>query len=126
MKEGKGQATLLVILTLSLVMLPLQTIQAATTYGNIHGTIVDEDGNPIEDVKVSAYLNTGSLEDSVYTNVNGYFRMNLGGTYTLVFEKTGYVTYEKTVQVTQAPSENPENDIVKLGEITLEKTLSRG
>jgi uncharacterized membrane protein len=103
--------------------MPIQITQAASL-GNIHGTIVDEDGNPIEDVKVSAYLGTGSLEDTEYTNENGYFRMNLGGTYTLVFEKEGYVTFEKNVDVTQAPTEDPTDDIVKLGELEMEKTIS--
>ena len=49
--------------------------------------------------------------------------MNLGRTYTFVFEKTGYVTLEKNVQVTQAPTNNPANDIVKMWEIILERTL---
>lgn len=123
MKERSRQVTLLVIILLGIAVMPIQITQAASL-GNIHGTVVDEDGNPIEDVKVSAYLGTGSLEDTDYTNDDGYFRMNLGGTYTLVFEKEGYVTFEKTVQVTQAPSETPANDIVKLGELGMEKTLS--
>lgn len=103
--------------------MPIQIIQAASL-GNIHGTVVDEDGKPIEDVKVSAYLGTASLEETKYTNEDGYFRMNLGGTYTLVFEKEGYVTFEKTVEVTQAPSDEPSNDIVKLGDLEMEKTIS--
>ena len=44
--------------------------------------------------------------------------------YSQVFEKEGYVTLEKTVQVTQAPTDNPANDVVTLGDITLESTLS--
>lgn len=107
---------------LSSLVLPLNSAFGASP-GNVHGTVVDEDGAPVDDVKISVYLGTGSLQDTDYTNEDGYFRMNLGGSYTFVFEKTGYVTLEKTVQVTQAPSDNPANDIVKLGAITLERTL---
>jgi uncharacterized membrane protein len=112
---------MLTVIFSSLVM-PINTSLGASL-GNVHGTIVDESGNPIEDVLVSAYLGTGSLEETDYTNEKGYFRMNLGGTYTFVFDKTGYVPLEKTVQVTQAPTDNPSNDVVTLGDITLESTL---
>jgi uncharacterized membrane protein len=123
MKERTTKITLLVIiLTLGITTLPIQTIQA-DSLGNLHGTVVDETGNPIENVKVSAYLGTGSLADTEKTDEEGYFRMNLGGTYTLVFEKEGYVVYEKNIQVTQAPTENPDQDIVKLGEIILQSIL---
>jgi len=103
--------------------LPIQTIRAATL-GNIHGTIIDEDGTQIEDVKVSAYLNTGNLEDVVYTDKYGYFRLDIIGSYTLVFEKEGYVTFQKNVQVDQLPTEIPDQDIVKLGKLTLDQTIS--
>lgn len=123
MKERSQQITLLVILILGIAAMPITFTQAASL-GNIHGTVVDEDGNPIEDVKVSAYLDTGSLEETDYTNDDGYFRMNLGGTYTLVFEKDGYVTFEKSVEVEQAPTDEPSNDIVTMGELEMEKTIS--
>lgn len=122
MKERPRTIVLLIVIALSITLLLIPTIHAATL-GNLHGTVVDEEGTPIMDVKVSAYLNTGSLEEVKHTNANGYFRMNLGGTYTLVFEKEGYVTFQKNVQVTQAPSENPDNDIVNLGELEMQKTL---
>ena len=122
MKERPRTIDLLIVIALSITLLLIPTIHAATL-GNLHGTVVDEEGTPIMDVKVSAYLNTGSLEEVKHTNANGYFRMNLGGTYTLVFEKEGYVTFQKNVQVTQAPSENPDNDIVNLGELEMQKTL---
>ncbi len=108
---------------ISLLVLPINTAQAASL-GNVHGAVLDEDGNPLEDVLVSAYLGTGSLEETDETNEDGYFRMNLGGTYTFVFELDGYVTLEKTVQVTQAPTEDPSKDIVTMGDITMEKTLT--
>jgi uncharacterized repeat protein (TIGR01451 family) len=121
LKESSRQITSLIIILLVARVIPLTH---AASSGNIHGTIVDEDGNPIDDVKVSAFLGTGSLEESKYTNEDGYFRMNLGGTYTLVFEKEGYVSFQKNVQVTQAPTEDPDQDIVKLGALEMEKTIS--
>ncbi len=113
---------MIIAVVLSSLVLTL-TPALGASLGNVHGTVIDEDGAPLEDVKISMYLGTGSLQDTDYSDEDGYFRMNLGGTYTFVFEKTGYVTLEKTVQVTQAPSDNPSNDIVKLGEIILERTL---
>jgi uncharacterized membrane protein len=118
----KLRQLVLFVVILSLPAVPLNMALGATL-GNIHGTVVDEVGNPIEGVRILAYLGTGSLEETKYTNENGYFRMNLGGTYSLVFEKTGYITLQQTVQVTQAPTDNPTNDVVKLGDITLESTL---
>ncbi len=123
MKERSREVTLLVIIILSVTLTPIQMV-LADELGNIHGTVIDESGDRIEDVKISAYLSTGSLEEIVYTNKNGYFRMNLGGTYTLVFEKEGYVTFEKNVQVTQAPTDEPSKDIVKMGTLKMQTTLS--
>lgn len=124
MKERLMQEALLIIILLGITMMPIQNTLAATTDGNIHGTIVDEEGNPIYRVKVSAYLNTGSLEAFTYTDIHGYFRMSLGGTYSLIFEKTGYVTYQKTVQVSIAPTDDPNKDDVKLGNLELQSTLA--
>ena len=123
MKERSRQATLLVVILLGVTLMPI-TITHADEMGNIHGTVIDENGDPIEDVKISVYLNTGSLEEIAYSNQNGYFRLNLGGTYTFVFEKEGYVTFEKDVQVTQAPTDDPSDDIVKMGYLEMQNTLS--
>jgi uncharacterized membrane protein len=117
----RTSVTIIVILILNLVFMP--KFMANADPGNLHGTIIDQDGNPIQGVKVSAYLNTGSIEATVNTDQKGYFRMNLGGDYTLLFEKDGYVSFQKNVQITQAPTENPDNDIVKLGNLVMEKTL---
>ena len=123
LKERSRQATLLVVILLGVTLMPI-TITHADEMGNIHGTVIDENGDPIEDVKISVYLNTGSLEEIAYTNQNGYFRLNLGGTYTFVFEKEGFVTFEKDVQVTQAPTDDPSDDIVKMGYLEMQNTLS--
>ena len=123
MKGTSRQSTLLLIIIMGIALIPITTIKA-TTDGNIHGTIVDENGNPLYRVKVSAYLNTGSLAASTYTNQDGYFRMTLSGLNTLVFEKTGFVTFDKTVQVDQAPTENSNQDIVKLGSLEMQQTLA--
>jgi len=114
--------TLLIIAFSTLTHTALQVM--ATKDGNIHGTVVDSDGTPIYRVKVTAYDSKGGLAATVYTNTKGYFRMALGGTYTLVFEKTGYVTQQKTVKVEIAPTDNPDLDDVKMGNIVLEKTIT--
>ena len=120
MKE-RTKVTIIVILIINLTFMP--KFMTIADPGNLHGTIIDQDGNPIQGVKVSAYLKTGSIEATVNTDQKGYFRMNLGGDYTLLFEKEGYVSFQKNVQITQAPTENPDNDVVKLGNLVMEKTL---
>jgi uncharacterized membrane protein len=92
--------------------------------GNIHGTVVDSEGKPIYRVKIMAYDSKGGLESTKYTDSKGYFRMNLAGTYTLVFQKTGYVTIQRTVKVELAPTDDPDKDDVKMGNIALERTIS--
>jgi ABC-type transport system involved in multi-copper enzyme maturation permease subunit len=103
--------TLITVLVFTLFF-PVLNLEAASL-GNIHGTIVDELGHPMEGVKVMAFSETGSLEETKYTNDEGYFRMNLAGTYTMVFEKDGYVSHEMSVKVTIAPTTNPNNDAVR-------------
>jgi uncharacterized repeat protein (TIGR01451 family) len=114
--------TLLVVVLNLMILTPLQV--EAEEDGNIHGTVVDSDGNPIYRVKITYDIGKGGLVATVYTNTKGYFRMNLAGTYTLVFEKTGYVTQEKTVKVELAPTDNPDLDDVKMGNIVMENTVS--
>ncbi len=114
--------TLLVVVLNLMILTPLQV--GATEDGNIHGTVVDSDGSPIYRVRVRAYDSKGGIAATAYTSTSGYFRMALGGTYTLVFEKTGYVTQEKTVKVEIAPTDNPDLDDVKMGNIVMENTIS--
>jgi uncharacterized membrane protein len=121
--ESQTVTVLLAIIIIVGGFSPSQLVLAAAD-GNIHGTVVDENGEPIYRVKVTATTQTGGVEDAKYTNEDGYFRMNLGGSYTLVFEKEGYVTEERSVQVTTAPTDNPDNDAVKMGEIVLVPTLA--
>jgi len=124
MGKSRTVTVLLIIVILVGVFTPSQLVFAAAD-GNIHGTVVDENGEPIYRVKVTASTQTVfGVEETKYTNEDGYFRMNLGGSYTLVFEKEGYVTKERSVQVTVAPTDNPYNDAVKMGEIVLVPTLA--
>ena len=114
--------TLLIVVLNLMILTPLQV--GATEDGNIHGTVVDSEGNPIYRVRVRAYDSKGGIAATAYTSTSGYFRMALGGTYTLEFQKTGYVTQEKTVKVEIAPTDNPDLDDVKMGNIVMEYTVS--
>ena len=109
------------VLVFSVIRLPIAVY--AATDGNIHGTVLDKEGNPLNDVKVSVYTSSGGLETSTTTNKDGYFRMSLGGTYTLTFEKEGYVSFSRSVKVDLAPTDNPKLDAVKMGDIYMEKTV---
>ncbi len=99
-------------------------VSAKEEYGNVHGTVVDEKDQPLENVKVKAYDSSGSLEATEYTDEDGFFRFSLGGSYTIIFEKEGYATVEKSITVTDAPVKNKINDPVKMGEIVLQKALT--
>jgi len=82
-------------LTMILISLVLASTMGAWVYappagsGNVHGTVLDENGAPLTDVKVMAYSNSGSLEATQYTDEEGYFRFVLvdTGQYTIHFEK---------------------------------------
>jgi uncharacterized repeat protein (TIGR01451 family) len=123
MSLSKVQLTAIVsmVLVFSVIRLPIAVY--AATDGNIHGTVLDKEGNPLNDVKVSVYTSSGGLETSTTTNKDGYFRMSLGGTYTLTFEKEGYVSFSRSVKVDLAPTDNPKLDAVKMGDLYMEKTV---
>ena len=68
------------IMLLSIILLSSMWIfvgvQASDT-GNVHGTVVDENGDPVSNVKVTGYSDSGSLDSSDYTDGDGYFRLAL-------------------------------------------------
>jgi uncharacterized membrane protein len=102
---------------------PVYSVSAAIS-GNVHGTIVDEDGSPLRDVKVLAYLNAGGLATTRYTDSDGYFRLALdGGSFTLQFEKDGYVTGEESITLSAGWVNDPDNDPVQFGEIVLRDAI---
>ncbi|MBN2336376.1 carboxypeptidase regulatory-like domain-containing protein [Candidatus Bathyarchaeota archaeon] len=114
--------TLLVAIVICVGSYTTTQLVSAVSDGNIHGTVVDANGDPIYDAKVSAVTRTGYVEATKYTKEDGYFRMSLGGSYTLVFEKTGYATTEVDVEVTTAPSTKPDYDVI-LTDVMMEYTL---
>jgi uncharacterized membrane protein len=93
--------------------------------GNVHGYVVDEEGKPLKNVKVSATSNSGNLQATDHTDENGFFRFALEKeTYTIIFEKDGYATEETRITVPRAGWWNdPESDSVKMSEIILEKAI---
>jgi uncharacterized membrane protein len=93
--------------------------------GNVHGYVVDEEGKPLKNVKVSATSNSGNLQATDHTDENGFFRFALEKeTYTIIFEKNGYATEETRITVPRAGWWNdPESDSVKMSEIILEKAI---
>jgi uncharacterized membrane protein len=91
--------------------------------GNVHGTVVDENGTPIRKVKLSIYSTSGDLATK-NTDSDGYFRLALeSGMYTIYFEKEGYATVEKDITVPAGYYEDPKSDPVKMGEIVLRDAL---
>ncbi len=94
----------------------------SVTKGNVHGTVVDENGNPIENVEITIYYPSGNIE-KLYTNGSGYFRLALDGKNTLVFAKDGYASVTREINVPQELWEDPDLDPVKMGEIVLSPAL---
>lgn len=91
--------------------------------GNVHGTVVDEKGEPIRNVELSIYSTSGDLIKE-NTDRDGYFRLALeDGKYTIYFEKEGYTTVEKAITVPTGYYESPKSDPVKMGEIVLKDAL---
>lgn len=91
--------------------------------GNVHGTVLDENGDPLDDVKITIYSTSGNI-DTAITNGSGYFRLALkDGRYTIEFTKEGYSTVTKEITVPQELWEDPEHDPVKMRNIVLESAL---
>jgi uncharacterized membrane protein len=112
----------LVILSVFSINIITLTYAEAEEKGNLHGTVVDEYGIPLDDVKISIYSSSGDV-DIEYTDEGGYFRFALSGWFTLVFTKDGYATVTREVNVPQELWEDPKSDPVKMGEIILYPAL---
>lgn len=93
--------------------------------GNVHGYIVDKEGRPLKNVKVSAISNSGNVQTTDHTDEDGFYRFALEKeTYTIVIEKQGYASEEVIITIPRAGWWNdPESDSVKMGEIALEKAI---
>jgi uncharacterized repeat protein (TIGR01451 family) len=92
--------------------------------GNVHGTILDEEGDPFKGVKVMAYSSTGSLEATKYTDKEGFFRFALEeGKYTIHFEYEGYATEKYSIDVPAGYFVSSASDSVKMGEIVMRLSL---
>ena len=118
-------------LALLLISLVLASTMGALVYsapagsGNVHGTVLDENRDPILDVKVMAYSSSGNLASTLYTDEEGYFRFALENTgqYTIYFEKEGYSGEQTGINVPAGLFFDDENDPVKMGEIVLLQNL---
>src|SRR5690606_28336044 len=80
---------------LGLVLLGLQSGVSFAQVGVIHGTVVDEQGNPIEDVLIRIEGMEVSRKYKVETNKDGEYLhagVSLQGTYRVIAEKEGHRT----------------------------------
>ena len=120
---GVLYATLLSIFMVSSFWIPGY---AYVTYGNVHGTILDNYSNPIENVEIQTYDNQDELVDTDYTLSDGFFRLLLDkGTFTIRCVKDGYVSYEASIYLPSSSySYNINSDPVDMGEIEMSHTLS--
>jgi uncharacterized membrane protein len=118
-------------LALILIYLVLASTMGAWVYaapagsGNVHGTVLDENGDLLPDVKVMAYSSSGNLASTTYTDEDGYFRFALEttGQYTIYFEKDSYSGDQTGINVPTGLFFDDENDPVKMGEIVLLQNL---
>ncbi len=78
----------------------LKALQFAKISG-VSGQVIDTySGEPVQWANVSVYTLDGELVAQVTTNQTGHFKVGLDpGTYRVVVERFGYVTYETTVEV---------------------------
>jgi uncharacterized membrane protein len=123
----KNESLLIAVLILTVVTFSTFTLNvyaATKDEGNVHGTVVDLDGEILGDVKLSIFTESGDVATD-YTNRNGYFRLALEtGRYTIKFEKEGYAPLMKEIEVTSEYIDHgPEHDEVKMGKISLEDVL---
>ena len=57
-EQTRKKLTILIITLMGISAFTPMTFASAKTAGNLHGTVVDLNGDPVEDVKVMAYLST--------------------------------------------------------------------
>jgi uncharacterized membrane protein len=125
-KNLRKRTHALILITLVLVStMGAWVYSAPAGSGNVHGTVLDENGDPLPDVKVMAYSSSGSLQSTQYTDDDGYYRFALENTgqYTIYFEKDGYSGEQSTINVPAGLFFDDENDPVKMGEIVLQQNL---
>ena len=116
------------IILLSLILLSSIWVivgAQASDSGNVHGTVVDENGDPVSNVKVAGYSDSGSLDSTDVTDGTGYFRLALyQGRNEVYFEKEGYVMGHITITLPHSVIYvDDDQDPVKMGEVTLEQNL---
>ncbi len=124
MKRKYFTATSISLILLALLANQLPVFGQTEDAGNVHGTVIDENGDPIYKVKVSAISTSGSVEYEKYTDEDGYFRFALNkGTYDITFEKDGYTLEEKRITAPSYWYTDPDSDPIKMGDIELTKAI---
>jgi len=123
-KRGILLSAIAIVAILFTATIGVPTYAQSEEAGNVHGTVVDEDGIAFHRVKVMAHSSSGSLAATKYTDRDGFFRFALAsGSYTISFEKEGYAKVEISIMVPTGYVVEPENDPVKMGEIVLKRAL---
>ena len=87
----------LVLLTSCMAMEPGIMI---TDTINLNGTVIDDDGNPIEHIKVTFEWESPFSPLTVYSSANGIFSADLDFT---------YLTYPITISIELSDADGPEN-----------------
>lgn len=92
------------------------TSTTPTTEGVVFGFVDDEDENPLKGVTVT--IQGADYSDSAETDEDGYYEFKdlAGGEYTLTYEKDGYETQTKDVEL-------EEGETLELETITLEEIV---
>lgn len=107
--------TLVCVLSILLLSTTTPAKVFAQPQGSVHGILVDENGNLLNNVQVQVYSQNGAFAGSTYTS-NGYFNIFLDyGSYTLYFVKSGYAKVSKNIILQSID--------LDLGNITLSKAV---
>lgn len=125
MRESKKIKSIMLLSVILLSSMWIIVGAQVSDTGNVHGTVVDENGDPVSSVKVAGYSDSGSLDSTDVTDSTGYFRLALyQGRNEIYFEKEGYVTGHITITLPHSVIYvDDDQDPVKMGEITLEQNL---
>jgi len=105
MTIGKvGRIILLIILSL-----PLLQAQSWKGLGRLKGVVVDQDGNPLEGVKVKLFSVRGQSGLEVTTDAQGEWFANYirGGGWNIDFEKTGYMPKKLSTNIMEVTNNPP-------------------
>jgi len=98
-KHAKGKAFFFIVIALSFIVFFAKLLFAQE--GRLKGMVVDENKNPLENVKITLFDRGRGIKFECYTDIDGkYYRRGIKPSfYEITFEKEGYISIKDELRV---------------------------